>query len=128
LKEWNENFGNVYSEAADYSNEEFMHENSQHWMEGTSLLPIFARGYRLRVVLYVQQGESDRWQTHIYDGRAGQLDRETHDGVRVVEPQVPPLLVLFMMESITATYRLPTYPTTYDVDEVKIVSFISVHN
>lgn len=86
LKEWDDSFGNVYSEAADYSSEEFMHENSQHWMEATTLLPIFARQYRVRVVLYVQQGESDRWQTHIYDGSDGQMHHEVIDGVRVVEP------------------------------------------
>jgi hypothetical protein len=77
----------LHSEELTYSRE-FMetkdekgkYENEEHWMELTFVVSLFCYDYRLRVVVYLSQG--DKWSTHIFDGRdVGANDSD--DGLRV---------------------------------------------
>ena len=64
--------------------------NDRHWMDATYGLPIFAKHYGMRVVLYRQSGGV--WETHDYDARAtekhvtdgGGITVKHDDGVKVV--------------------------------------------
>jgi hypothetical protein len=85
--EYNYNAELLYSEEPTYTPEfmeakdkEGKYVNEHHWMELTFVVSLFCYDYRLRVVVYLSQG--DKWSTYIFDGRdVGANDSD--DGLRV---------------------------------------------
>jgi hypothetical protein len=94
-EEYSYNAELLYSKELTYSpkfmekkDETGAYENQDHWMELNFAVSLFCYDYRLRVVVYVSQGE--KWSTYIFDGRdVGANDSD--DGLRVqfLEGMVP---------------------------------------
>ena len=83
----------LYMKGIPYEDEAFMkkvngesqYENDCHWMDGRFALYLFAKVYKLRVVLYIN-AQKDVWTTNWFDGRSGTVENEGAEGV----VQVPP--------------------------------------
>jgi hypothetical protein len=86
-EEYGESAELLYSKELKYSpkfmekkDETGAYENQHHWMELNFVVSLFCYDYRLRVVVYLSQG--DTWSTYIFDGRhVGAND--SVDGLRV---------------------------------------------
>jgi hypothetical protein len=90
-KAWDESKDSLFKTGIDYGNEEFMKKlenekyvNNEHWIDADFVLPIFSKEWKLKVVLYIQN--KVQWQTHVYDGRRGEIEIERQDGLIPVEP------------------------------------------